>query len=212
MAWSNGSCNLKFRKRDKVWRNSTESCTAYIETKKDLEARSYRHWLFLTNIKGLVVFNDYSYSTSTSGHQSSVRSLIKGKYKVDIFVNQHKSLDKGIDLIPFYETKLLCEVKLSKKGLSKKSRERIQKNLENAEDYISKILKFKICKNIPKKQLVEMKKEIESNEISRLERNKNYSRLERNKKNELKPELENLGPVNLENLENEMNDKKSINF
>lgn len=208
--FSNGSCTLKFRKRDTLWRNSTETCTAFIENKKDLEARSYRHWLFLTNINGLVIFNDYGYSTSTSGHQRAVRSLIKGRYKIDLEVNQRTSLDRGIDLEPFYESILLSEVKLSKKGLSENSRFNLLSDKKDAEKYIAKILKAKIAKPFSKNRLNEMKKTIESRENERLLKNRESNKAKLEALKALKPKLLDFSAVKLEVLENEMNNLNQI--
>jgi hypothetical protein len=195
-----------------LWRNSTESCTAYIETKKELEARSYRHWLFLTTIKGKVVFNDYSYSKSTNGHQSEVRRLINGKYKIDLIVDQYASLDKGIDLFPIYRRKFLNEIRLSKKGVSKKSRESLEREIKSCDDDLKKILKVKICKDLSKKEKLELKSKIALEETDRLERNRRFNKTEIEKRKSLKPDLEKIEPINIESLDAELDSLNQINF
>jgi len=209
--FSNGSCTSKFRKRDKVWRNSTGSFEAHIETKEELSARSYNHWLFLTVINGLVVFNDYSYSTSTSGHQSEARRLIKGKYKIDVEVNQRASLDKGIDLSELYEEALLCAVKLSKKGLRQKTREGLESDLNSANKNIERLVKAKVCKAYSKKQIKELKSKIQAQEEERLSEAREANKAKREAINTLKPELSNLSAVKFEEIEGEMNSLNEIN-
>lgn len=77
---------------------SIDKCYAY----------SYNWWKFLTKVNGLVVFNNASYSPSTSGHQSKVSSQISGKITIDLVLNHTM---KGLDDL---ETALLDEVKCLK--------------------------------------------------------------------------------------------------
>ncbi len=163
---------LKFRKRDKVWRNSTGTCEAHIETKKDLEARSYQHWLFLTTIKNKVIFNDYFYSASTSGHQREVRRLLKNKYKIDLVVYQRESLNNGVNLVPIYEKKFLAEIKLAKKGLREKTKKDLIETIKEQDKKLKEILKLKVCPDLKREEKKKMKLEIEDKDIGENENEK----------------------------------------
>lgn len=68
-----GSTNLKFFKRLNIYKNSTGTVEYNPETR---QGRSYR-WTFLAPINGILVFNEYKWSPTTSGHQSAVRSVLK---------------------------------------------------------------------------------------------------------------------------------------
>ncbi len=59
-----------------------------------LEAHSYRWWRFVAKIDGLVLFNNYRYSNSTSKHQSKVRSVLS---QLGIQVDHYLKLPKGIN-------------------------------------------------------------------------------------------------------------------
>ena len=85
---------MKYFSRLNVYKNSTGS-NMYDPTKQ--EAFSYRHWRYLQVIEGQLVFNDYSYSNSTSKHQSDLRSLLG--YPSDmIYIYTYEGLH-GIDSI-----------------------------------------------------------------------------------------------------------------
>lgn len=87
----NGPSNyLKYKKRDKIYTNSTRTCTFNPLT---TEARSYRWWVFVTKIDGLTVFNNYPYSVTTARHQRKIRNLLKElKIKIDLEVTTKDSL------------------------------------------------------------------------------------------------------------------------
>lgn len=53
-----------------VWSN----CTLNLTT---LTAHSYGWWKFVDNIGGLIVFNTYTYSITTSAHQRKVRQVLR---------------------------------------------------------------------------------------------------------------------------------------
>jgi len=78
----------KFIKRRGQYENSTGSFTFNPETH---EARSYGHWQFMKEYKGVILFNAYSYSNSTSKHQSEARRL--AGYPEMVQVNTRESLD-----------------------------------------------------------------------------------------------------------------------
>lgn len=68
-----GSTSLKYYKRLKIYKNSTNTVSFNPET---LEGRSYR-WTFCSKIFGKVVFNEYRWSPTTSGHQSAVHGALR---------------------------------------------------------------------------------------------------------------------------------------
>lgn len=83
---------LKYYKRAGVYKNSTGSNKFNPET---LEAHSYDWWKYVAKIDGKVVFNNYSYSVTTSGHQSAMRSLLSELgIKIDLFIEAPQGLDK----------------------------------------------------------------------------------------------------------------------
>lgn len=75
---------MTFKKRSGIYSNSTGSLT--FDPIK-LEAHSYRWWKFVSRIDGVVIFNSYSYSVSTSKHQSKIRSMLDQMgIKIDVFL------------------------------------------------------------------------------------------------------------------------------
>src|ERR1035438_9307853 len=55
-----------------------------------LEARSYGHWCFAKKIKGQWVFNDYRYSVTTGGHQSTMNAMFSQLgIKIALYVDMH---------------------------------------------------------------------------------------------------------------------------
>lgn len=63
---------MKYYTRSKEYRASNVTLSV-----DPLEARSYAWWIFLKRINGKLVFNNYSYSPSTSGHQRKVRAQLE---------------------------------------------------------------------------------------------------------------------------------------
>ena len=75
---------MKYYKRLKEYKASNVSLT--IEPK--LKAYSYGWWLFVVRYKGLVIFNNTTYSSSTSRHQRKVRRVLDDlNIKIDIQLN-----------------------------------------------------------------------------------------------------------------------------
>lgn len=44
---------------------------------KKIEAKSYGWWVFVAKIDGVVYFNNFTYSNTTTKHQSKMRGLLK---------------------------------------------------------------------------------------------------------------------------------------
>lgn len=59
-----------------------------------IEARSYKWWVFVKVIGGKVVFNEYPYSNTTRRHQAKVKTLMNDLgIKIDYVVSTRESLD-----------------------------------------------------------------------------------------------------------------------
>jgi len=76
---------LRLNKTKNVYFNSTKSNEVDID---NIKAFSYTWWQYLTVIGGKVVFNNYSYSPTTSKHQNDALKLLEQNgIKIDIFMN-----------------------------------------------------------------------------------------------------------------------------
>jgi hypothetical protein len=109
-----------------------------------IEAYSYSWWKFVAIIDGLVVFNNYRYSTTTSGHQWKVRKLMQDlRIRVDIEAPFREGLqelpkDKPYNLIQDAEERL-CEaflkdeekkIRRAEKALKRKLNKKIEASNE----------------------------------------------------------------------------------
>lgn len=81
---------MKLMKRSRIYQASNYNVTFNPET---LEAYSYKWWRFVAKIDGLVLFNRYRYSNSTSKHQSKVRRLLND---LGIKIDLELPLPRGI--------------------------------------------------------------------------------------------------------------------
>jgi len=80
---------MRHYKRTGVYKNSTGS-NYYDPAKR--EALSYDWWYFVKQFdiggRKLTVFNDYSYSSSTTGHQRDVRQLMRQLgHNIDLYIS-----------------------------------------------------------------------------------------------------------------------------
>lgn len=79
-----------------------------------VEAYSYSWWKFVAIIDGLVVFNNYRYSTTTNRHQWKVKKLMNDiRIRIDVEAPFHEDLqalpnDEQYDFIQDAEERL-CE-------------------------------------------------------------------------------------------------------
>jgi hypothetical protein len=102
---------IPWRPRLGVFKGCNSKAIFYPET---MQATSYGHWVFVKPIKGKLVFNWYTYSPTTTGHQYAVSRLLKELgIKVDVEVYMHESLDRfeGCALEPVYRE--ICELEAS---------------------------------------------------------------------------------------------------
>ena len=87
---------MKHMKRANIYQCSNYNCTFNPET---IEAHSFRWWRFVAKVDGMVIFNSYRYSNSTSKHQSKVRSLMSQLgIKIDLFLELPRGIKHGVSL------------------------------------------------------------------------------------------------------------------
>jgi hypothetical protein len=92
------------------------------------EARSYKWWIFVKVIGDRVIFNSYSYSPSTSKHQSKVRSLLDTLgIKVDVSIEAPRGLQDLDSALNHYgyQIKELREAIANPKSRKAKNTERL---------------------------------------------------------------------------------------
>lgn len=82
---------LKYKRKAGIYSNSTGRLTFNPNT---LDAHSYRWWRFVAKVDGLVIFNNYRYSVSTSKHQNTIRNLLAD---LGIKIDLELSLRNGIE-------------------------------------------------------------------------------------------------------------------
>lgn len=71
---------------------------------ESLKAYSYDWWLFVSLIKGKLVFNDFGYSSSTRKHQNKVASLLSALgLKIDLEIEAPGGLQSLDEAISYYE-------------------------------------------------------------------------------------------------------------
>lgn len=131
---------LTYKKREGIYANSTRSLTFNPET---LEAFSYKWWRFVAKIEGKVIFNNYSYSISTTKHQHKIRSLL---YELGIKIDLFLPLPEGINSSSLAELILTAEEHLCDKYLHDqiKKQERYQraKKRKQAKDIKTKLVDY----------------------------------------------------------------------
>jgi galactitol-specific phosphotransferase system IIB component len=104
---------MKYMKRTKIYKASNVTFNP-----EKIEAHSYQWWCFVKVIKGLVIFNNYSYSMSTSRHQFKVRRLMSELgIKIDLEVSTRDSLTNyhSIEDLIIQTEEELCNKFLMKK-------------------------------------------------------------------------------------------------
>ena len=157
----------------------------------ELEATSYGWWVYLKVINGCLVFNNYSYSNTTSKHQSDCRYLLDQLgIKPDLVVYQRDCLSNGLNesLVEAYKSIYLSEYRLTKKGLRDSTKACFESIIEANLEHISSIesLGFTITNN----DKANLKKAVIEREESRLERQREESRKRRELINSVSEELE----------------------
>ena len=95
---------MKYFKRANIYKNSTGTNTFYVEKQC---ATSYGWWEYVKRINGQLVFNNYTYSNSTTNHQSAMRSLLRDLgYHSYLIIEAPGGLQDLDSAIKYYESKI----------------------------------------------------------------------------------------------------------
>ena len=122
-----------------------------------LDAYSYGYWRFVARVEGVVIFNNYRYSNSTSKHQYKVRSLLKSLgIKIDIeapFPNGISRIKSLSDLVYEAEIQLCNEFLESEINKQERAeRARFRRKAKNLESYLDNIVHFNDYEIKPKSE------------------------------------------------------------
>lgn len=167
---------MKFKPRLKVYQSSSRNNTFNPET---FEAHSYQWWLYVTKIKGVVVFNDYNYSSTTNKHQSEMRSLLKELgVKSMVMVYQRESLSSGLFLDHDYNNLALNEVRLKAAKRPDQVKE-LEAAIAHCKERIATLKKLGAKANMT---LVNHRVNAKQSETNRLARQREKSRIAREKR------------------------------
>jgi len=166
--------------------------TAKIDLKK-IQATSYDWWVFVKNLKGKVVFNDYYYSSPTRYHQVGTKALLKKLgVKVDVHVSTRYSLS---DLNPHVEDlfRSICqhEAKIARPRTQERTRVSLRDSIEHckAEIKLFRSLGAKLSPETRDKIRAEVNAVENSREAT--QRNEEALKAERAKRAEIKDILDN---------------------
>lgn len=147
---------MKYFKRLKLWKDSSRDKNIFDPA--ICEGRSYRWWIYIKKINGRVVFNNYTYSSTTSKHQSDGGYLLR---QLGITVDLYISLSGGLqtfesEALPtlYREINDLKLAMLHGKAESNKNRAECIKELEAKIEYIKGM-----GISISQKELKEIKEE-----------------------------------------------------
>lgn len=204
---------MKYFKTLKVYKNSSGSCLVDVE---NCEAWSYKWWQFVKKENGLVIFNWYGYSNSTRKHQySAMRILEDNGIKVDLSVHSHKGLQADWKPEVFeacYKSMFLSEYKLTKKGMSQKTKARETSNIENQKEELIKLsaLKYRVSKERQK----QIRDKVTADYEKTLATNREANRAKREKRKEMlvqvSHELKSLSPLNTYAVYDQLNNLKGL--
>lgn len=136
---------LKFMKRAGIYQRANYNIT--FDPIK-IEAISYKWWRFVAVIDGLVIFNNFRYSVSTSKQQREVRALMQ---ELDIRIDLFLTLPRGIrhdqtlpELIQECEEHL-CDVFLAEemKREERNARAAYRRRVAALEDHLENTVAFR---------------------------------------------------------------------
>jgi hypothetical protein len=131
---------MKYKKRQRIWEASN---VTYNPVTK--EAYSYGWWCFVKKIGNMMVFNEYSYSNTTSSHQSKVRSLLwqLGHHDME-YIESPDGLDNLDSAVRYYEN-LIDERKtlIAKPKTHKTTNARRRQEIEEYEGKLQLINKLR---------------------------------------------------------------------
>lgn len=115
----------------------------------ELNAYSYEHWMFLTQVNTKLIFNSSTYSVSTTRHQTKVmRVLDKLGIKVDLMLyNTLCSLDDPsraihAEIKELQEKIVNLEINLTQPRIWKKTKENVSNQIEHIKLRIERLKKF----------------------------------------------------------------------
>ena len=143
--YNSGGNGMKYFKRLGIYKNSTGS--NYYDPQKQ-EAFSYDWWRYLQNIEGHLVFNNYSYSSTTSQHQHNLLRIIGYKTpKITVYLRNGLN---GISSIHDEIERLINEnLELKKTILKPRTKKKTNfSRLENIKYNIKQIKKLAITFNL----------------------------------------------------------------
>jgi hypothetical protein len=157
---------LPYQVRNKQFKGNNGKNKFNLETE---EAHSYGHWCYVKKIKGKWVFNDYSYSVTTNGHQGTMRQLLRELgIKIDLVVNMQSSLDdysfRSGALSSMYYDLIGNEIKINNKFIKDKSyyvdaNKELKKQISAAR---------KLGAKYTRNDVKELRKRLEQHEVNRL--------------------------------------------
>jgi hypothetical protein len=138
-----------YQSRNKIFKDCNGNCT--FDPVK-LQAYSYKHWMFVDLIKGKVVFNNHSYSQTTSTHQNAIRDLL---HNLDIQIDFEIDMSRGLEyfkedaLSELYTRLASYEVVLTRKGVRDQTKNNALESIQevNSDIKVAKTLGAKITKN-----------------------------------------------------------------
>lgn len=206
----NNSTNLKYRKRDNVYKNSTGTNMFYVD---DMKATSYGWWCYFIEYNGKTYFNDYPYSPTTSNHQWQLKDVLgQLNIKIDHYINQRDSLIDSlgnlyIDLEQFYEEMYQLEIEINRKGSKKSTNEWRKDRIKELIETIKQMRK--LGGKFSNKQKKELKDTLKRRENDRLEAVRKRNKEVKQEVDKLKPQLNDLGPVDF-GIYDKLNDLNSI--
>jgi hypothetical protein len=154
MYYPNKFKSLKFMKRSQIYQGSNYNVTFDPKTKK---ATSYNWWVFVAEIEGKIIFNNYRYSVTTSKHQQKVKDLL---HELGIKIDIEMPLSRGIQMnVPLSEQILLSEEELSDRFLVEQikkqeryQRQKAKKFAKKLENYLESSVHFRDYKILPTKR------------------------------------------------------------
>lgn len=167
MFYGETKTSLKYKKRAGIYSNSTGTNTF---DPKTCRAYSYDWWRYVDKIKGKVVFNNYSYSPTTSGHQSRTRSLLKElKIEIDCFVSVRSGLQafEREALKPVYREMYETEVAINRKGARESTKKQGAEFIVSCKERIN--LYRSLGAKFSRKEQAELKRNVLESEQKRLE-------------------------------------------
>lgn len=132
---------MKYFKRLKVWKNSTGTNEFNPET---MAAHSYGWWMYVKQYGNLIVFNNHSYSPSTSKHQRATKQVLGYDRSDMIYINTRKSLSSTSlsDIVVLLESQIEANNKLA--GLPRKRQTTKDKLANENEDLLAKINRIRV--------------------------------------------------------------------